>query len=259
MRRFLASSGAGACPLSSLSAALTSSIGKKFVMGITGLFLCLFLVIHLAGNGLLFVGDGTAYNEYAHKLHSMPAFLVTSEIFLYLALAAHIYLAVKTSGINWTARGDVDYSMKRTKIYGRVLGIQPESMMFISGAAVLVFMLIHVWDFKFFEYSWGRGELEPFDRAMLILSDTWRKLLYVVGSLFVGLHVVHGLRSAFQSLGLNHPKYNQGLRYLSIAFAIVMAVGFASFPLWFTSAKPLTPQTAPADGMAADTPTPSQS
>jgi succinate dehydrogenase / fumarate reductase, cytochrome b subunit len=236
--------------LSSLRAALTSSIGKKFVMGITGLFLCLFLVIHLAGNGLLFVGNA-AYNEYAHKLHGMPAFLITSEIFLYAALALHIYLAIHTSGLNWTARGDVDYSVKRTKIYDRVLGIQPESMMFISGAVVLLFMLIHVLDFKF-ELGWGEVEdLEPFDKAMVILGDTWRKVIYVVGSLFVGLHVVHGLRSAFQSLGFNHPKYNQGLRNLSIAFAIAMAVGFASFPLWFTSDKPLTPEAVPVEGMAA--------
>lgn len=226
-------------------------------MGLTGLFLCLFLAIHLAGNGLLFVGS-SAYNEYAHKLHSMPAFLVTSEIFLYLALAVHIYLAIHTSGINWTARGDVDYSVKRTKIYDRVLGIQPESMMFISGAIVLLFMLIHVLDFKF-ELGWSELEgLEPFDKAMVILSDNWRKAIYVVGSLFVGLHVVHGLRSAFQSLGFNHPKYNQGLRNLSIAFAIITAVGFASFPLWFSSDKPLTPEAAPVDGMASDSATPAR-
>lgn len=218
----------------------------------TGLFLCVFLLIHLAGNGLLFVGDGTAYNDYAHKLHSAPAFLITSEILLYLAFAAHIYLAIKTTTENWAARGKVDYSVKRTKIYDRVLGIQPESMMFFSGSMVLLFIIVHVADFKF-EIGWSHLEgMEPFDKAMAILSNNTRKVIYVLGSLFVGLHVVHGLRSAFQSLGVNHPRYNQTLQNLSIGFAILTAVGFASFPLWFTSAKPLHTEAAPAEGLAGD-------
>lgn len=238
----------------SLTAALRSSIGKKFVMGLTGLFLCFFLVVHLAGNLLLYVGDGTTYNEYAHKLHATPAFLYPAEFFLYVAFAVHIYLAFATSGLNWSARGDVPYAEKRTKIYNRVLGIQPESMMFFTGAMVFAFTALHLLDFKA-EMGWGEvAGLTPYDKALMILSSSTRKVAYALGSLFVGLHVLHGLRSAFQSLGVNHPKYNRPLDILSVVFAIVVGLGFASFtfgifPGKSSGAAPEAP--AVIDGAAA--------
>ena len=231
--------------MSSLTAALQSSIGKKFVMGLTGLFLCFFLVVHLGGNLLLYVGDGSAYNAYAHKLHATPAFLYTAEFFLYAAFLVHIYLAFATSGINWTARGDAPYAEKQTKIYNRVLGIEPESIMFFTGAMVLGFTIIHLFDFKP-EWSDYAG-VEPYDKALIILSSTSRKLIYGLGSLFVGLHVVHGLRSAFQSLGVNHPKYNRFLDILSVVFAIIVGVGFASFTFGlFPGSKSDSPPEPPA-------------
>ena len=198
-------------------------------MGLTGLFLCLFLAIHLAGNFLLYVGDGRAYNEYAHKLHANPNLLLMAEIPLYLAIVIHLYLAFTTSRDNVNARGPVGYKEKRTKIYNRILGIQPESMMFFTGAVVLIFMAIHIYDFK----SRDEDVYEPYQWAVLILSSMTTKIVYVVGCLFLGVHVSHGFRSAFQSLGLNHPKYNKLIDRASIAFALIVAIGFASFPIAF--------------------------
>lgn len=240
--------------MTSLLAVLRSSLGKKYVMGLTGLFLCLFLLIHLGGNILLFVG-APAYNEYAHKLHSMPAFLIFSEVLLYGALLLHLYLAVATWLENNNARGPVGYSQRKTKIYHRILGIQPESMMFFTGAVMLAFMVVHVADFKF-EIAWKDriGEMEPFDKAGVILGDMTRKVIYVIGSLFVGVHVSHGFRSAFQSLGINHPKYNKLIDRSSIAFALIVAIGFASFPIWFTSVEKPSPEpkmSIPAEKPAA--------
>jgi succinate dehydrogenase / fumarate reductase cytochrome b subunit len=217
--------------VTSFLAALRSSLGKKYVMGLTGLFLCLFLAIHLAGNMLLYVGDGTAYNEYAHKLHSNPTLLLGAEIPLYLAIAIHLYLAFATARDNVNARGPIGYREKHTKIYHRILGIQPESIMFFTGAVVLIFMAIHVYDFK----SRDKAVYEPFEWAVMTLGNMTTKLIYVVGSLFLGVHVSHGFRSAFQSLGLNHPKYNRLIDRASIAFALIVAIGFASFPIWFGS------------------------
>jgi succinate dehydrogenase / fumarate reductase cytochrome b subunit len=226
--------------VTSFLAALRSSLGKKYVMGLTGLFLCLFLAIHLAGNFLLYAGAG-AYNEYAHKLHANPGLLLLAEIPLYLAIAIHLYLAFSTARDNINARGPVGYKEKHTKIYNRILGIQPESMMFFTGAVVFIFMAIHIYDFK----SRDETVYEPFAWAVKVMGNMSTKIIYVVGSLFLGVHVSHGFRSAFQSLGLNHPKYNRLIDRTSIAFALIVAIGFASFPIWFGSAPNTKDPAAP--------------
>lgn len=220
--------------MSWLIAALSSSVGKKLVMGITGLFLCLFLVIHLAGNLLLYVGAET-YNDYAHKLHSMPEFLVTAEIFLYTAFAFHIALAISLVMQNRAAR-QKSYALKQTKVDDRIVnfGWTPDSTMALTGSIVLLFLIVHLSDFKFESFWDGQlDELEPFDKAKLILGDTTREVIYLIGSLVLAVHVGHGFASAFQSLGLNHPRYNSTIKLLSRLFAIVVAVGFGSFFLTF--------------------------
>lgn len=241
-----------------LTAALRSSVGKKFVMGITGLFLCLFLVVHLGGNLLLYVGPD-AYNRYAHALHGNPLFLVAAQVLLYGAFMAHIYLAFVTSKENQDARG-TSYAVNQTKRRDRTLyvfGWSPDTTMFVTGAVVLGFLIVHLCDFKF-EWFWGdqlEGQ-EPFDKAGIILADSARILVYVIGSLFLGVHVAHGFASAFQSLGINHPKYNRCIQAAGFAFAVIVVIGFASFPvLWKGVGSGPTPtrDAAPGD-MAPDAP-----
>src|SRR5690606_9736103 len=124
-----------------LTAALNSSVGKKFVMGGTGLFLCVFLVIHLAGNLLLYVG-AESYNHYAHTLHSNPALIAVAEVILYAAFIVHIALAVKSHFANRAARGH-EYALKQTKRSDRavnVAGMTPDTTMFVTGAVVFGFL-----------------------------------------------------------------------------------------------------------------------
>ena len=208
-----------------LTAALRSSVGKKFVMGVTGLFLCSFLVIHLAGNVLLYVG-ADAYNDYAGKLHSMPVFLVFAEIILFGAFAAHIYLAFVTYFENRTARQQA-YSTKQTKREDRTLrfGVSPDTTMFATGAVVFGFLIVHLYQFKFGDDPNGNA----FEFARTVLSDTMTKVIYAIGSLFLGVHVSHGFASAFQSLGFRHPRYERCIEWMSVVFGIVVALGFASF------------------------------
>ena len=211
--------------MSWLTAALRSSVGKKFVMGGTGLFLCLFLVIHLAGNLLLFAG-AEVYNEYAHKLHSMGALLVLTEIILFAAFAAHIYLAFVTTRENKEARAR-EYALKQSKKEpGQIISVlSAENTMFISGAIILAYLILHLADFKF-ELTGGGAAEEPFDKAKLLMSQAWRAIAYAAASLIVGYHVSHGFASAFQSLGVNHPKYNGWIKCASITFAVLVAAGF---------------------------------
>ncbi|MEZ6066178.1 MAG: succinate dehydrogenase cytochrome b subunit [Planctomycetaceae bacterium] len=226
--------------MSWLTAALRSSVGKKFVMGITGLFLCVFLLIHLAGNLVMLAGE-QAYNDYAHALHANPPLLITAEVFLYLGFLAHIYLAIATARENWAAR-EQRYAMSQSKQDAtvRVGTLTPSTTMFATGTVIFGYLILHLSDFKFGLTGAAQEGLEPFDKAKAILSDGLRVIAYVIGALFVGVHVSHGLASACQSLGFNHPKYNHCIRWVSRIFAIAIAAGFIGITLWlFGGAKPL--------------------
>lgn len=225
--------------MSWLTAALKSSVGRKYLMGLTGLFLCIFLVLHLAGNLLLFVGQET-YDEYAHKLHSNPELLLVAEVLLFSAFAIHIALAISLAMTNSAAR-EQDYAVKRTKVPGRtlnLLGLTPDNTMTITGLVVFLFLVVHLSDFKF-EWAWGSelDGLEPYAKAEYILADAGRVIIYLVGSVILGVHVAHGFGSAFQSIGLNHPKYTPTIKRVSGLFGLVVAVGFGCIPVVFPKLK----------------------
>lgn len=212
---------------------LTSSIGKKVQMGISGLLLCGFLVAHLGGNLLLYVPDGgKAYNEYAHALHARKLLLPAAEIGLLVLFAWHLLLAVTTNRENADAR-PTDYSMKRSKQEPGPIAQPASSVMMTTGVVVLLFVLLHLADFRFELRNHGSAGEEPFAKAVRLLQDPITCVGYIIGTLVLGYHVLHGFQSAFQSLGLNHPKYTPCIQKLSVVFAIIVGAGFASLPLWF--------------------------
>ncbi|MEX2286017.1 MAG: succinate dehydrogenase cytochrome b subunit [Planctomycetaceae bacterium] len=214
--------------------ALSTSVGKKFVMGITGLLLCGFLVVHISGNLLLYAGPA-AYNDYANSLHEHEWLLAVAEVGLLLLFLAHIVLAFRTTRENRAAR-ETGYEMKVSKKdnareFHKLA--RSDSWMFVSGAVVLAFVLLHLWDFRFEARSdIAYATMQPFEKAVAILQTPLSFSAYIVGSLFLGWHLTHGFASAFQSLGLNHPKFNPLVRWLSLLFAFAVGLGFASFPLW---------------------------
>lgn len=211
--------------------ALASSVGKKFVMGITGLLLCGFLVTHLAGNLLLYVGPD-AYNNYAHALHGQPALLLVAEIILYFLFIAHIYLAFHTTAENRAARGH-RYAVRRSKLaaapHTTSWPLHPEAWMFISGAIVLFFLIVHVGQFAWEIWLPGPHGEEPFTKAIRILNDNVTAAIYLIGVIILAIHLWHGFASAFQSLGITHPRYAGLIKWAGVAFSIVMGLGFASF------------------------------
>ena len=219
--------------MSLLVKALSSSVGKKFVMGFTGLLLCGFLVAHLAGNLLLYVGPD-AYNKYAHTLHSQPAILFGVEIVLYALFVTHILLALRVTQENRSARGHA-YAIKKSKLeaapHTTSSPVHPEAWMFTSGAIVLFFLLVHLLQFTWEKWPWfttPTGE-EPFAKAIRILNDNFTAGVYLIGVIILGIHLWHGFASAFQSLGITHPKYAAAIKWIGVLFASVIAVGFASF------------------------------
>lgn len=219
--------------MSWLTGFLKSSVGRKFVMAITGLFLCFFLLMHLAGNLLLYIPGGQAYVDYAHKLHSNEEFLIIAEILLFTAFVLHIILAFSTALENKAARKK-SYRTVDSKRDDRSFPVafSPDYTMMVTGLIGLFFLCWHISDFKL-ELTWAEA-LEGKNAAQkvgVILSDSLRSIIYIAGSLALGYHVSHGLQSACQTIGLNHPKYTGSLKKVSIAFGIIVAVGFSSFPI----------------------------
>jgi succinate dehydrogenase / fumarate reductase cytochrome b subunit len=210
--------------------ALSSSLGKKYVMGITGLLLCGFLIAHLAGNLLLFVG-AEEYNHYAHALHEQKALLAVAEVGLFVLFVAHLILAFVTTRENKSARKQ-DYDVQQSKQGSPLLTFFPHNWMWITGVVVLGFILLHLADFRLeFRNKGPEGE-EPFEKAVRLLRDPITFCAYITGVIVLGFHLSHGFSSAFQSLGLSHPKYNKFIKCAGTSFAVLVAVGFASFPLW---------------------------
>ncbi|MEX0715567.1 MAG: succinate dehydrogenase cytochrome b subunit [Planctomycetaceae bacterium] len=214
--------------------ALASSLGRKFVMAITGLLLCGFLVAHLFGNSFMLVGRGP-YNDYVAALHGQEWFVKIAEVGLAILFLLHIYLAMRLTIENRAARRK-RYAEKHTKIYDRNFApaeFSPERWMFISGAIVLGFLLLHLADFTF-EVRPGidYGSLDPFDKAVAILKDPLSAVVYLIGSIVLGFHLGHGVMSAFRSLGLSHPAYNGLIKWGGVIFAVVIAAGFALFIPW---------------------------
>jgi succinate dehydrogenase / fumarate reductase cytochrome b subunit len=209
----------------------SSSVGTKLLIGATGAALFVYMVLHLAGNALIFAGP-EVFNEYSHTLISNPL-IIPIEIGLLAIFLVHIYKAVRMYMANTAAR-PVAYGKKEMAGHTSRKSFASSTMIW-SGLFIMVFVIIHVKQFKF--GSWYqtvsdnavrdlfRTEVEVFQNPLWVV-------VYVVATLLVGLHLRHGIASAFQSLGLDHPVYTRRLTWLGIGFAVLIGVGLATIPVW---------------------------
>ncbi len=191
-------------------------------MAISGIGAIGFLIGHLGGNLTIFGGED-AINAYAHHLHSIP-FLELIEFSLAALFFIHISYGIMLTWQNRRARGDEGYSVD-APAGGRTLA---SATMIYTGAIVLVFMLLHVYQMKF-RYS----EMETFEKIQKAFESPFLALAYIGAIISVGLHIYHGAQSTLQSLGLRHPQYASTILFLGRALAIALTVGFASIPLAF--------------------------
>lgn len=203
----------------------SSSIGRKQIMAKTGLMLCGFLIIHLAGNMLLFVGP-EAFNAYAASLTSNKFILYPAEVVLFSIFAVHIGLALKLTVENRQARGGVRYAVN-TQVGDMSFATKT---MPITGIWTLVFMILHLVNFKFADHSVENG---LYGVVQTHFQNPIWSVYYIVSMALLGFHVGHGLQSSFQTFGLNHPKYNDLIKNSSIGFGSLIFVGFSSFPIYF--------------------------
>lgn len=211
----------------------SSTLGRKLVMALTGLFLILFLVVHLIGNlQLLYHDEGRAFNIYARFMTSNPL-IKTIGYVNYAFIILHIVWSIMLSRKNRAARGSKGYAVSDNSSHwtSRNMGI--------LGTFILIFLIIHL---RGFWYQMHWGDLAPvtydgenyknlYAEVDAVYSLWWFVAIYVFSMLMLAFHLYHGFGSAFQTLGLNHVKYNPVIRFVGVAFAIVVPALFALIPI----------------------------
>jgi len=211
--------------MKTLGNVLASSIGKKAVMALTGLFLVGFLIEHLHGNlKLLEDPSGDAFDEYVAFLQGFGPLLTVAELGLAALFVAHVYLAFRLTLENLQARGS-RYERRQSR-GGATIG---SVSMFYTGVLLLGYLLKHLYDFRFDE----RFLADPDALVKATLSQPSHAIVYLLVAPVVGIHLSHGFRSAFQSLGLAHPRWTPWIERAAKLLAFLLAAGFAAFPLYF--------------------------
>jgi succinate dehydrogenase / fumarate reductase cytochrome b subunit len=214
---------------------LTSSIGRKQLMGLSGIALYVYLIVHLLGNIGMLAG-AERYNKYGYLLlHEMAEIIIPVEIILIGAFFLHIFLAITLAMENKAAR-PVAYAVQKPAKPRRNSG----SMM-ITGIAILVFVFIHIANFRFGGAGAGGmatvtyGGIEMHDlygTMMRAFAQWWYTAAYVLVMLLIFSHLSHGVQSSLQSLGLNHPKYTPAIHWAGRLYAVLISGGFSLLAIW---------------------------
>ena len=214
-----------------LSNLLSRSVVKKQFVAVTGLMMVGFILAHLAGNTLIFLGP-EAFNGYAAMLASIPEILWVMRIGLIAALVLHVYFTILVTLENRASRQDryavakppehADYA-KRTMIY--------------TGALVFFYLWLHLANFTFGDREGptaivGGENLGLYGIVWNTFSRVPYAFIYVVAVSCVGFHLSHGIQSMFQTVGFFHDRYTPLIRKISMVAGALVAVGFASIPLY---------------------------
>ncbi len=210
-----------------------TTIGRKVIMAASGAALFGFVIAHMLGNLQVFLGPD-AINEYSHKLHEVPALLWGARAGLLVAVAAHIVTAVQLTAHNKRAR-PVGYRVTTSAATSYAA-----RTMIWSGPILLLYIVYHLAHLTFgytkgIGYQHlpldGNGLPDVYHNVVESFRVPWVTAVYVVAQLALALHLYHGAWSMFQSLGLNHKRYNEPLRSSAVALAMAVCVGFVAVPL----------------------------
>ena len=212
-----------------LAKSLNSSLGKKLLMAITGLFLISFLLVHCSLNALIFLNDGgVAFNEGAEFMGTNPV-IRTMEIVLFAGLLLHIYDGLRLWFENKSKR-PVAYAVvdgaANSKWYSRSMGL--------LGTLLLLFLILHLKHFWYFSrLTKGLEDHTLYAEMQAVFMNPVVVIVYVLGCISLGYHLLHGFSSAFQSIGWNHPKYMPTIKTIGAIFSIVIPAVFAAMPIAF--------------------------
>jgi len=197
-----------------------SSVGKKSIMAASGLLLSFFIVTHLLGNSVSFLGR-EAFNNYAERLHSLGVLIYLFEIGLLTLFLIHIITGIILYWENLQARPS------RYAVNSIEGGRSPGSRtMPYTGVIILVFIIVHLMNFHFTDKSVPIADL-----VRELLSRPGLAFFYIFSLVALALHLSHGFWSLFQSIGFNHEKYNQLLLKGALVFSILVGTVFILIPL----------------------------
>jgi len=210
----------------------TTSIGKKILVGATGLFLIVFLVVHCYVNAMVFWPDqGKHFIIAASFMGGNPAIRIT-EIGLFAALILHMVQGLMLWSQN-SSRRSVGYAVrpgnKTSNWYSRSMGL--------LGTLILMFLILHLYHFwapnrygQAFDSAWREEDL--YNKMLLVFSQTWVVIVYILGCISLAWHLMHGFYSAFQTFGLTSHRYKGIIKSIGVAFSIIVPLIFASMPVY---------------------------
>ncbi|MBW0161959.1 MAG: succinate dehydrogenase cytochrome b subunit [Sediminibacterium sp. Gen4] len=208
-----------------------SSVGKKLVMGLTGIFLILFLIVHAGLNACIWANDGG--EMFLHAAHFMGGNWVPRilEIGLFVGFILHIYQGYLLTVENRKKRS-VGYAVAYSdgsKWYSRSMGL--------LGTLILLFLIMHMSHFWFPNRS-NQGfllgpEINLYEKMKTEFSVLWVVIVYVIGCISLAYHLAHGFQSAFKTLGVHNKKYNKMLVSIGYGFSVIVPLVFAMMPISF--------------------------
>jgi len=214
----------------------TSSVGKKFVMGLTGIFLISFLVVHVGINSCIWAMDGgEMFNKAAHFMGATVVIRIL-EVGLFLGIFLHIIQGLVLTFQNRKRRSigyQVPMGNKGSKWYSRSMGL--------LGTIILIFFIVHWKNFWIPSRFQDMQEVTINGIAMhdlfSLMKDTftkgneWLVILYVVACISLAYHLLHGFQSAFRSLGVHNQRYLGLLNAIGVGFSIIVPLAFAMMPI----------------------------
>ncbi|MCD6499051.1 MAG: succinate dehydrogenase cytochrome b subunit [Deltaproteobacteria bacterium] len=202
-----------------------SSVGKKILMAVTGIFMFLFVFVHMVGNLQIYIGS-EALNRYSHFLHSVPEILWFVRVFILFSLIVHVWAAFLVWLKSYRAK-PVKYRVKvdiATNYASRT--------MIWTGPIVLAFVIFHLLDLTYGQRvaSVVYSESDVYHNIIAGFQYWPLALTYILANLLLGFHLYHGLWSLFQTLGLEHPLWNKSRKTLAVTFAVIVAGCNISIP-----------------------------
>ena len=204
-----------------------SSIVRKFIMALSGLFLIIFLITHLVINSLTLSSSKDLFNEAAHFMATNPI-IYAMQYVLALGFIIHIGMGIKLTIQNKRARSQeyvYNKMSKNTNLSSR--------SMIVSGGLVIVFLALHLRDYFYQMKFVGLPEgTTDYDLVVNLFTNPYYTAVYVIAFIVLGIHLNHGFKSAFQSMGANHKKYNPLIKIVSTAYSIVIALGFSTIAIF---------------------------
>jgi succinate dehydrogenase cytochrome b subunit len=217
--------------MSSRQSFFTSTVGSKLLVAVTGLAMFGFLILHLIGNLMLYLGPDT-FNHYGHKLISNPL-VYPAEAGLVAIFVLHVWKTIRLTLVSRAARPD-RYAVRKSAGYTSRKSLASTTMI-ASGLFLMVFIPFHVATFKYGAYYPSAADSAVRDLYRLVVEIFSRPayvVLYVVGMVTVGFHLWHGIASSAQTLGADTPTITPRIRVFGWVMALVIGGGFLTIPLW---------------------------